>query len=855
MNKNQNAGAANAALSVHVQREIRDRMQQASMLLQAGRLAQADHACQEVLKRNPQEPQAWYFRGVIAYKGQKYAEAVAFLQETLRLEPRNAQGWRALAGVHMAMEAFSAAAAAYSRAIEINPADAGGYFNLGIALEAVQDPVAAVQAYGQALQLQPSHWKAAFNRGLACQKLGDHPGAVASYDQVLHINPQVVDACLNKGISLHQLERYGEALACYQSVLDAAPLHAEARYHSANALNELRQHDRAIDSYDQAISLGYARPEVYLNKASAHIHHGDPQAAIRALDAALEIDPDYAQAYDMLSVAHRRLRQFDVAAQYASHALQLQPGHAAAHNNRGLALQAMGQDADALACFDAALQVDAGLTDALFNRGQSLARLHRQSEAVDTFAALLEKSSTYPYALGYLVHARLHRCQWDHHGSDVLRLQQSVREGVLTDTPFSFLSASATQADELLCAKRFAQDRFPAQAPLWTGDSYRHSRIRVAYVSADFHDHATAFLMAELFELHDRDAFEIHAFSYGGQRTGAMRQRLERGFDHFFEVGHLTDLQIAQQIRSYEIDILVDLKGYTQDCRLGILACRPAPVQVSYLGYPGTLGVEYVDYIVGDTVVTPFEHAAYYTEKIVQLPGSYQVNDRQRAVAPETPSRAAAGLPAEGFVFCCFNNNYKITPGMFDIWMRLLAQVEGSVLWLLQDNDEAAANLRKEAAARGIDPTRLVFAARMGLPEHLARQRLADLFLDTLPYNAHTTCSDALWVGLPVLTCLGHSFAGRVAASLLRAADMPELICEDLAAYEARALQLATHPEELRGLRTRLEQGRLGCALFDTDRFRRGLEQAFQVMHARQRDGMAPQGFAVAHPHAQALGG
>ena len=845
MTKNQNTGAAGGPFPTHVQRDISAKMQQASMLLQTGRLAQADYACQEVLKKNSADPQAWYYRGVIAYKAKKYTEAVGFLQEALRLAPQNAQALRALAGVHMALNTFDVAAAAYSKAIEINPADAGGYFNLGIALEAMQDFGAAVNAYDHALHVQKDHWKAAFNRGLVYQKVGDHAAAVASYDQTLKINPEEGDACLNKGISLHQLERYGEALTCYQKVLNNTTLRARAHYHAANALNELRQHEKAIDFYEKSISLGYINPELYLNKANAHVHHGDPHTAIRALDAALEIDPEYVQAYDMLSVAHRRLRQFDVAAQYASHALQLQPGYAAAHNNRGLALQAMGQDADALVCFDAALQADADLADALFNRGQSLVRIRRQSEAVDTFAALLEKSSTYPYAIGYLVHARLHRCQWDHHASDVLRLQQSVRDGVLTDTPFSFLSTGATQADELLCAQRFAQDRFPAQAPLWTGESYRHSRIRVAYVSADFHDHATAFLMAELFELHDRDAFEIYAFSYGEHRTGAMRQRLERGFDHFFEVGHLTDRQIAQQIRSYEVDVVVDLKGYTQDCRLGILALRPAPVQVSYLGYPGTLGVEYVDYILGDAVVTPFEHAAYYTEKIVQLPGSYQVNDRQRAVAPETPSRAAAGLPAEGFVFCCFNNNYKITPGVFDIWMRLLAQVEGSVLWLLQDNDEAAANLRKEAAARGIDPTRLVFAARLGLPEHLARQRLADLFLDTLPYNAHTTCSDALWVGLPVLTCLGHSFAGRVAASLLRAADMPELICEDLAAYEARALHLATHPGELRGLRSRLEQGRLGCALFDTDRFRRGLEQAFRVMHERCRSGLAPEAFQV----------
>jgi predicted O-linked N-acetylglucosamine transferase (SPINDLY family) len=307
----------------------------------------------------------------------------------------------------------------------------------------------------------------------------------------------------------------------------------------------------------------------------------------------------------------------------------------------------------------------------------------------------------------------------------------------------------------------------------------------------------------------------------------------------------MTDQVIAQQIHGHQIDILVDLKGYTAQGRLGIFAWRPVPVQVSYLGYPGTLGVEYVDYILGDEVVTPFEHAPYYSEKIVQLPHSYQVNDRWRAVAQHTPSRADVGLPETGFVFCCFNNNYKITPAVFDVWMRLLRQCDGSVLWLLQDNEGAAANLRKEAAQRGVDASRLVFAHRKPLPEHLARQRLADLFLDTLPCNAHTTCSDALWVGLPVLTCAGATFAGRVAASLLRAVDMPELICTDLAAYEAKALHLASHPEALRLLRSQLEQNRLAHALFDTDRFRQGLESAFRTMHARQRSGLAPEAFRV----------
>ncbi len=293
------------------------------------------------------------------------------------------------------------------------------------------------------------------------------------------------------------------------------------------------------------------------------------------------------------------------------------------------------------------------------------------------------------------------------------------------------------------------------------------------------------------------------------------------------------------------MDIAIDLKGYTTDSRPGILRWRPCPVQVNYLGYPGTMGADYIDYLIADPVVIPPGSEPFYSERVVRLPDCYQPNDRQRRIAEATPGRREAGLPENGFVFCCFNNNYKLTPDVFSLWMRLLHRVGGSVLWLLEDNAAAAANLRREAAARGIDPSRLVFAPRADLPDHLARHRLADLFLDTLPVNAHTTASDALWAGLPVLTCVGEAFAGRVAASLLRAAGLPELVTGNLDDYEALALRLATRPEDLAALKRRLEANRLTCPLFDTDRYRRHLETAYATMWERAERGDAPQAFDV----------
>jgi predicted O-linked N-acetylglucosamine transferase (SPINDLY family) len=390
-------------------------------------------------------------------------------------------------------------------------------------------------------------------------------------------------------------------------------------------------------------------------------------------------------------------------------------------------------------------------------------------------------------------------------------------------------------------AEIWASDNYPANFVLGSiPKRTRREKIRLGYFSADFHNHATSYLMAELFEYHDKDRFELVALSFGPDLQDQMQQRISAAFDKFIDVRKQSDKDVALLSRNLGIDIAIDLKGFTQDSRVGIFAFEAAPIQVNYLGYPGTMGASYFDYLVADKTLIPEGSQIHYSEKIVYLPNSYQVNDTQRRIADKVFAREELDLPDSGFVFCCFNNNYKITPHTFESWMRILRRVDGSVLWLLEDNPTASTNLRKEAQRRDVNPNRLVFAKRIPLPEHLARHCAADLFVDTLPCNAHTTASDALWAGLPVLTCMGEAFASRVAASLLNAIGLPELITSRQEDYEALAVELATNPERLKSVKAKLEQNRLTTPLFDTKLFTRHIEDAYTQMIERYRADLAP---------------
>jgi predicted O-linked N-acetylglucosamine transferase (SPINDLY family) len=409
-------------------------------------------------------------------------------------------------------------------------------------------------------------------------------------------------------------------------------------------------------------------------------------------------------------------------------------------------------------------------------------------------------------------------------------------------TPFSVLTLIDSPRLQQCAAESWVARNCP---PRWTlpplPRRQRAERLRIGYYSADFYHHATTVLAEDLFGRHDRQRFEIVGLRFGRHRADEVTQRLATAFDRFIDVHERSDIDVARLSRELGIDIAVDLKGMTEQHRLGIFAHRAAPVQVNYLGFPGTSGASYMDYIIADRMLIPERYRDCYGEKVVYLPNSYQINGRGRAIAATAPTREQIGLPAQGFVFCCFNNVYKITPAVFDVWMSVLRRVAGSVLWLMEGGADAATRLREAAEARGVGGERLVFAERLPTAQHLARHRLADLFIDTLPCNAHTTASDALWAGLPLVTCAGESFASRVASSLLHTVGLPELIARNLTQYESLIVRLANEPVRLAALRERLERNRLQGPLFDLDRYVQGLESAYQMMYERHQSGQPPE--------------
>jgi predicted O-linked N-acetylglucosamine transferase (SPINDLY family) len=577
-----------------------------------------------------------------------------------------------------------------------------------------------------------------------------------------------------------------------------------------------------------------------------HLALGELQAAEEALRREVSAYPDLIDAYNALGVALIRQSRLHDALPVFMEAARRAPGSAAANNNVANVLGDLGRHEEALGYLKKVVETEPQNAEAHHNLGMLYQSLKRHEEAAASLEHALRLAPAMTYTLGYLVWNKLAICRWDGLEQQIDLLRRQVRGGEVAVDPFTLVAISPSPREQLLCAERHAAEKLPRPAaPLWRGPRSHRERIRLAYLSADFHEHATAHLAARLFELHDRSRFELIGVSYGADDGSPMRRRLAAAFERFVDVRPQGDEEAARALRRMEVDIAVDLKGYTTGARPAILAHRPAPVQASYLGYPGTMGVPFIDYIIADRFVLPEQDQRWYAEKVVYLPDCYQVNDDRRAIADRVPTRAHAGLPQEAFVFCCFNNSYKIVPEQFAVWMRLLGKAPGSVLWLLEDSPAAKRSLQASARSSGVDPGRLVFAPRVPAAEHLARQRLADLFLDTLPCNAHTTASDALWAGLPVLTCVGATFAGRVAGSLLAAAGLPELVTRDAGEYEALALKLAREPALLAALREKLARNRPAAALFDTDRFRRRLEAAYAAMWEAFRRGEPPRAFAV----------
>ena len=663
--------------------------------------------------------------------------------------------------------------------------------------------------YREILCLDPYHFDALQLLATIALQKKNFAEALRLFDQVLTIDHHQPCILNNRGLALKELKRYEEALLCFDKAIAEKHDYAEAYLNRGVLSAEIKHFEEALSWYDRAIAVKPDYAEAYFNRGNALKELKCYEDALLSYEKATVTKVDYTDAYLTWGALLGERNQFEAALRVYKKFIAINPDYAGVHADCGVLYMKLKQYENALHCYDRAFAIN--------------------PEA--------------DYLFGERVRSRIQICDWTTFDSDLNLLLQKIYGHAKSSIPFPVIALVDSLFLQKQVALTFVEDKFPSTYSLPEIDKLViQDKICIGYFSADFHDHATAYLMAELFEHHDRSRFELIAFSFGpDQHNDSMRKRVVSAFDRFIDVRNYSDEEVALLSRELGVAIAVDLKGFTTNCRTGIFALRAAPIQVNYLGYPGTMGASYIDYLIADHILIPEESRQFYTEKIAYLPNSYQVNDRTRQISDRVFTREEFGLPKTGFVFCCFNNNYKITPSTFDGWMRLLKQVEGSVLWLLEDNAKAAEHLRREAVRRGVLSERLIFAKRMVLPDHLARHRLADLFLDTSPYNAHTTASDALWAGLPVLTCIGESFASRVAASLLNAIHLPELITSTQAEYEALALELATNPKKLNTIKHKLEKNRLTTPLFDTGLFTGDIEKVYMAMYERYLADLPPE--------------
>ncbi|QWD94694.1 tetratricopeptide repeat protein [Polynucleobacter sp. MG-Unter2-18] len=654
------------------------------------------------------------------------------------------------------------------------------------------------------------------------------------------MNPQL-QIMLQQAFEYMQQAKFSQAKPILAYVLKMQPKNFDVLHALGFISGTENNHQEAVYYSLKALKIKPDDLEVNINCARALQEIGKHLDSVRSHQKAIFLSPNNHEIWLGCGKSLQSLKRYDEAIAHYDKALSLKPDFAAAWSNKGNIFYELKRYDEAIAHYDKALNLNPDFAAAWFNKGNTLHELKRYDGAIAYYDKALSIKPDIDWIFGSLLHSKMNICSWSGLAESLENISKKLVVNEKVVNPFSLLALNDDALLHKKSAEIYIQSRYPSNPVLEPIlKRPQNQKIRVGYFSTDFKNHPVAFLIAELFELHDKSQFELVGFSFGPITKDQMRQRLEKSFDQFVEVGNKSDIEIAQLSRCLNIDIAVDLTGFTQDARTGIFSHRAAPIQVNYLGYPGTMGADYMDYIIADRTLIPLESQSCYSEKVVYLPNSYQVNDRKRLISDRQFTRQDLDLPEKGFVFCCFNNNYKILPATFASWMRILKAVEGSILWLFQDNSWAVENLKKEAEKQGIAADRLVFAERLPLPEHLARHRQADLFLDTFPYNAHTTTSDALWAGLPVLTLIGRSFASRVAASLLKAIGLPELITSTQEEYEALAIELAINPNKLKDIKLKLAKNRLTTPLFDTPLFTKNLEVAYSEMYERYQDDLQP---------------
>ena len=691
--------------------------------------------------------------------------------------------------------------------------------------------------------------------GIAYHQLGDLDRAVAAYKNAIALKPDGAEAYYNLANTFKAQRLFDEAIFCYERVVSINPMFAEAYYNMAKSMQEQCRNDEAIECLRQYLRINPQGAEAYNNLGNLFNNKGLHDEALSYYQKAIQLKPELYEAHNNLGNALKDQGHFAEAIACYEMALQRHSGNAEVYLNLGVTLAETDQLTEALECFQKATRINPEFADAYNFMGVTLAEIGKRTAAIDSFQNAIEINPAYIEAYGFLIHQLQYVCDWRRVNAYTQRLDNLTRQNadddsITAEPPFIQMARQSDLSLELMNARAWCRKTTQAFRSIklpfaFESRTQKINNLTIGYLSCDFHDHATAHLMQRIFGLHNREKFKISCYSYGQDDGSIYRKQIQKQSDHFIDIKKLSPIDAAKRIYADGIDILVDLKGHTRGARLGILACRPAPVQVHYLGFPGTTGADFIDYLISDKIVTPIEHAPFYSEKLVFLPHSYQVNDYQQEIAAISCQKEELGLPEDSFVFSSFNLPYKIDPVMFDCWMRILTQVPHSILWLFDGGEIAKKSLQQEARSRGTDPRRLVFAKKLPKAEHLARLQLADLALDTRIVNGHTTTSDSLWAGVPVITLQGDHFASRVSASLLNTIGLAELVTQHIDAYEQLAVHLANHPDDLNKIKTKLSRNRLAGPLFDTPGFVKDLEKAYQEMWRIFAAGQAPQQFEV----------
>ncbi len=802
--------------------EIQQDLRKAVALHQSGKLPEAVHAYRNILSMCPDQADALHLLGQAALQANETESALNFIRRSIAADPERSEFYNSLGNVFKQKGEIESAIAAYIRATQLYPEYADAYFNMGNTYQQVEKFKSAIQAYKKAIEYKPDAAKIHNNLGVAYQSIGKSEEALNHYNLSIFYAPDCSDAYNNRG----------------------------------NALKLSGRYEEAIESYKKAIQLDPECAHAYANLGYTLCLLGLLEESITAYETAMRLAPTNAEMLNDAGTIYGKLGMMNAAWKCYQRCASVKPNDAFALNNMGLLFKNANQYDRAIACYKRAIKVDSKCPDFYYNLGNVYSRINKSDEAVGCYEKALELEPEWGESLSMLIRQLQQACAWQKLPPYIRRMKMLTRRCLdrkerAPELPFLTFSISDDPDYNYLVAQSWANSietqiaaKFgnagSKQKQFCSMKNRRKDRIVVGYLSSDFKNHATSHLMLGLFGLHDRNKFKINIYSYGSNDGSYYRKKIMETCDHFKDISNLSDRKAAQCIFDDHVDILVELKGYTQGNRFEICTFKPAPIQVSYLGFPGTTGARFIDYIITDPVVTPREHLSYYSEKPVYLPHTYQVNDSHQEISSDSYNRKDFGLPSSGFVYCSFNEFYKIEPVMFTTWMNILRKVPGSVLWLMDRSETGKRNLKIEAEKQGIEKSRIIFSGSLLKNKHLARIKLADVALDTRIVNGHTTTSDALWAGVPVISLLGRHFASRVSASLLNAIGLPELVAKSLSEYQDLAVNMAQNPAYFKKIVKKLDKNRKSKPLFNTKQFVSHLEDAYQHMWGIYRGGRPP---------------